>query len=70
MRPSKAQRYRRLALKETNKALIGLFHRLADEAELRERQSRPGAGPATIIRLDTWRTRRAQPVRFLDLKAS
>ena len=28
---SKAQRYRRLALRETNKAIIGLFHRLAGD---------------------------------------
>jgi hypothetical protein len=26
----KSERYRRLALRETNKAIIGLFHRLAD----------------------------------------
>lgn len=61
---SKAQRYRKLALKETNKSLISLFHRLADEAERRETRPR-STGPATIIFLDNWRARRTAPIGFV-----
>jgi hypothetical protein len=65
---SKAERYRRLALRETNKAIIGLFHRLADEAERRERarehaKARP-QGPATIVSLALWLAQRHQAVGF------
>ena len=63
-RQSKAERYRRLALKETNKGLIGLFYRLADEAERRERAvAQSGvAGSATVISLQLWRARRSASV--------
>jgi hypothetical protein len=59
---SKSERYRRLALRETNKAIIGLFNRLADEAERREsarRQRRQG--PATI---GLWLAQRQNSVSF------
>ena len=62
---SKSERYRRLALRETNKAIIGLFNRLADEAELRERArvQRP-RGPATIVSLALWLAQRQNAVSF------
>ena len=62
---SKSERYRRLALRETNKAVIGLFHRLADEAERREnaRRQRP-QGPATIVSFALWLAQRQNAVSF------
>ena len=61
---SKAERYRRLALRETNKAIIGLFHRLADEAERRERAKAQPQGPAKIVSLALWLAQRHQTVGF------
>ena len=62
---SKAERYRRLALRETNKAIIGLFHRLADEAERRERARKERRhGPATIVSLALWLAQRHNAVSF------
>ena len=62
---SKSERYRRLALRETNKSVIGLFHRLADEAERRERArlQRP-QGPATIVSLALWLAQRQNAMSF------
>ena len=49
-RLSKAMRYRALAAKQTNIAVIGLLHRLADEAERRlVAQKPPVGGTAQII---------------------
>ena len=49
-RLSKSMRYRALAARETNKAIIGLLHRLADEAERNQfAKMRPITGPAEII---------------------
>ena len=78
---SKSDRYRRLALRETNKAIIGLFNRLADEAERREnakrqrRVVRAVARPASELgelrpirsRRRRWLAPSAEPV---DLRAS
>jgi hypothetical protein len=62
---SKAERYRRLALRETNKAIIGLFHRLADEAERRELAKKARrVGPATIVSMSSWLAQRYAPVSF------
>ncbi len=62
---SKSERYRRLALRETNKAIIGLFHRLADEAERRERaRMQRRHGPATIVSLALWLAQRQNAVSF------
>ena len=62
---SKSERYRRLALRETNKAIIGLFNRLADEADRRERArlQRPRE-PATIVSLALWLAQRENAVSF------
>jgi len=63
---SKAERYRRLALRETNKAIIGLFHRLADEAERREiakAKKRP-AGPAIVVSMSLWLAQRYGSLNF------
>ena len=67
---SKAQRYRKLALKETNKAMIGLFHRLADEAERREATRREPVGPAMVVSMAAWLAKRARPIGFVGAKAS
>jgi hypothetical protein len=62
---SKSERYRRLALRETNKAIIGLFHRLADEAERRERARKQRQhGPATIVSFALWLAQRQHAVSF------
>lgn len=62
---SKADRYRRLALRETNKAIIGLFHRLADEAERRELAKKARhVGPATIVSMSAWLAQREGSVSF------
>ena len=62
---SKADRYRRLALRETNKAIIGLFYRLADEAERRELAKKARrAGPATIVSMSSWLAQRYGSVGF------
>jgi len=61
---SKAERYRRLALKETNKGLIGLFYRLADEAERRERAAHRTLQPATVISMQAWIARRSPSIRM------
>jgi hypothetical protein len=62
---SKADRYRRLALRETNKAIIGLFNRLADEAERRERAKKERRhGPATIVSFALWLAQRQNAVSF------
>jgi hypothetical protein len=62
---SKSERYRRLALRETNKAIIGLFHRLADEAERRENAKRGRRqGPATIVSFALWLAQRQNSVSF------
>jgi hypothetical protein len=62
---SKSERYRRLAMRETNKAIIGLFHRLADEAERRERASmQRRQGPATIVSLALWLAQRQNAMSF------
>ncbi len=59
----KSERYRRLALRETNKTIIGLFHRLADEAERRERaRQQCRQGPATIVSLALWLSQRQNAV--------
>lgn len=62
---SKSERYRRLALRETNKAIIGLFHRLADEAERRERAKQQRRhGPATIVSFALWLAQRQNTASF------
>jgi len=62
---SKADRYRRLALRETNKAIIGLFYRLADEAERRELAKKARrVGPATIVSTSSWLAQRYGSVGF------
>ena len=62
---AKSERYRRLALRETNKAIIGLFHRLADEAERRENARRQRRqGPATIVSFALWLAQRQNSVSF------
>ena len=59
----KSERYRRLALRETNKAVIGLFYRLADEAERRERaRQQRRQGPATIVSFALWLAQRQNAV--------
>jgi hypothetical protein len=61
----KSERYRRLALRETNKAIIGLFNRLADEAERRENAKRERRqGPATIVSFGLWLAQRQNSVSF------
>ena len=64
---SKAQRYRRLALRETNKAIIGLFHRLADEAERRElakAAKKRSGGPAIVVSMSLWLAERYGSMSF------
>jgi hypothetical protein len=62
---SKADRYRRLALRETNKAIVGLFYRLADEAERRELAKKARrVGPATIVSMSSWLAQRYGSVGF------
>jgi len=62
---SKSERYRRLALRETNKAIIGLFNRLADEAERREHaRKQRQQGPATIVSLALWLAQHQRTVSF------
>ncbi len=46
---SKAMRYRALAARETNKAIIGLLNRLADEVERKQSRARPVGVSAEII---------------------
>lgn len=49
---AKALRYRRLAARETNKAIISLLHRLADDVESRARaRAAAPRGPALIVSL-------------------
>lgn len=49
---AKAFRYRRLAGRETNKAIISLLHRLADDVENRARaKAAAPRGPALIVSL-------------------
>ena len=49
---AKALRYRRLAARETNKAIISLLHRLADDVESRARaKAAAPRGPALIVSL-------------------
>lgn len=49
---AKALRYRRLAARETNKAIISLLHRLADDVESRARaRASASRGPAHIVSL-------------------
>jgi hypothetical protein len=49
---AKALRYRRLAARETNKAIISLLHRLADDVESRARaRATAQRGPAHIVSL-------------------
>jgi hypothetical protein len=49
---AKALRYRRLAARETNKAIISLLHRLADDVETRARaRATAPRGPAHIVSL-------------------
>jgi hypothetical protein len=49
---AKALRYRRLAARETNKAIISLLHRLADDVESRARaRATAPRGPAHIVSL-------------------
>ena len=62
----KAERYRRLALRETNKAIIGLFHRLADEAERRElaKTNKRPAGPASVVSMSLWLAQRYGSLSF------
>ena len=49
---AKALRYRRLAARETNKTIISLLHRLADDVETRARakEAMP-RGPAHVVSL-------------------
>ena len=64
---SKAERYRRLALRETNKAIIGLFHRLADEAERRElakAAKKRATGPAIVVSMSLWLAQRYGSMNF------
>jgi hypothetical protein len=64
---SKAERYRRLALRETNKAVIGLFHRLADEAERRElakAAKKRAAGPGVVVSMSLWLAQRYGSMSF------
>lgn len=47
---SKSLRYRRLACRETNREIISLLTRLADEAELREKKlAEAPRGPAYVV---------------------
>jgi hypothetical protein len=49
---AKALRYRRLAARETNKMIISLLHRLADDVENRARaKAAAPRGPAHIVSL-------------------
>ena len=49
---AKALRYRRLAARETNKPIISLLHRLADDIESRARaRAAAPRGPAHIVSL-------------------
>ncbi len=49
---AKALRYRRLAARETNKMIISLLHRLADDVESRARaKAEARRGPAHIVSL-------------------
>lgn len=49
---AKALRYRRLAARETNKAIISLLHRLADDVESRARaKAAAPRGPAHVVSL-------------------
>lgn len=49
---AKALRYRRLAARETNKAIISLLHRLADDVESRARaKAAMPRGPALVVSL-------------------
>lgn len=49
---AKALRYRRLAARETNKAIISLLHRLADDIESRARaKAAVPRGPALVVSL-------------------
>lgn len=49
-RISKSLRYRRLACRETNREIISLLTRLADEAESREKQQADAPrGPAYVV---------------------
>ena len=49
---AKALRYRRIAARETNKAIISLLHRLADEIETRARlRAAAPRGPALVVSL-------------------
>ncbi len=49
---AKALRYRRLAARETNKMIISLLHRLADDVESRARaKAATRRGPAHIVSL-------------------
>lgn len=49
---AKALRYRRLAARETNKTIISLLHRLADEIETRARaRAAAPRGPALVVSL-------------------
>jgi hypothetical protein len=49
---AKALRYRRLAARETNKTIISLLHRLADDVESRARaRATAPRGPAHIVSL-------------------
>lgn len=55
MTPSaKALRYRRLAARETNKSIISLLNRLADDVERRARAKAVAPrGPAQVVSLAT-----------------
>ena len=49
---AKALRYRRLAARETNKAIISLLHRLADDVETSARaKAAMPRGPALVVSL-------------------
>jgi len=49
---AKALRYRRLAARETNKAIISLLTRLADDVETRARaRASSPRGPALVVSL-------------------
>ncbi|MDQ8728422.1 hypothetical protein [Bradyrhizobium sp. LHD-71] len=49
---AKALRYRRLAARETNKAIISLLQRLADDVERRARaKAAAPRGPALVVSL-------------------
>lgn len=49
---AKALRYRRLAARETNKTIISLLHRLADDIESRARaKAAAPRGPALVVSL-------------------